>query len=200
MELFKDCSFGTVVPELERYGFATVPNLLAPRAIDRLLRESAGLGWHRAEPTFGTRRVVQDYFFVKKFPASSLYPAVGRELEDLLNDAFFKITPHPIAEPLHFNEFRLQRYPPGSKGIEPHRDGPQTRYLVALIVLRHGGQLCFCEDGSRSGSISVESEPGDLILMRGVGFLGSGFQPWHYVNSSKKVERLTLGMRQVVWN
>lgn len=96
---------------------------------------------------------------------------------------------------LVFNEFRLQRYEKNSIGITPHKDGKSKLNMICIFVLKGGGVFGLCDDRSGSNPQIIDAQPGHVIIMRAPGFMGSSYQPFHFVKDIYE-ERLIFGVRQ----
>jgi hypothetical protein len=183
-----------IVHDLRTHGIAVIPHLLSDEAVHCMIAESKGYPWRRAAPVVGKRQVKQDYRVVSKMPPHSTAHPVARRLEQFICDHLWSKSPQAFKSRPRFNDLRMQQYPKGSAGIDPHLDGVWCRDIIALFVLYAGGALYICEDEHRTAAVPIRSNPGDLILMRGVGLWGSMMQPWHYVSDIEEM-RMTFGLR-----
>ena len=143
----------------------------------------------------GERVVRQQMESCNPVPADGELARTCRVLQELLARTFGQLQPYPFDEPLRLDRWSLQRYPHGSLGITPHRDGRRFINLVALIVLAGEGRFYVCADRAGSGRRDLESGPGRVLLMRAPGFLCSRRRPLHGV-SHLRGERCVLGVRQ----
>ena len=100
----------------------------------------------------------------------------------------------PPLEALPLNDLVLQRYPPGARGITPHRDHVRYVGLVAIVQLSGDGRFGLCADRSGTGARVLAAGPGDGILMRAPDFGGAKDRPFHFLDGIT-VERYSLGMR-----
>jgi len=90
----------------------------------------------------------------------------------------------------------LQRYEEESIGITPHKDGLSYISLVCVFVIGGQGNFYVCSDRSGNNPIEIDASPGNVILMRAPGFLGSeDGRPFHYVTNIRE-PRYTFGLRQ----
>jgi hypothetical protein len=68
--------------------------------------------------------------------------------------------------------------------------------LVCVFVIGGQGSFYVCSDRSGNDSIEIDASPGNVILMRAPGFLGSeGERHFHYVTDIRE-PRYTFGLRQ----
>lgn len=184
----------SLVSDLSRAGAVVIPSVLLQSTIADLLDEAESFSWQPCP----RRKVRQEYEYVIDFPEGSLYRTLRVALERHLTEGFLRHMPRPVTLPLTFNFARLQRYPEGSIGIDPHRDGDSCRSVIALFVLEGGGRFCLCDDKETRAHMRVlEHDAGDLILMRGSDFLGENIQPIHFVEGVEE-RRVTYGLRHAV--
>ncbi|MEI6864065.1 MAG: hypothetical protein WCK46_01700 [Candidatus Adlerbacteria bacterium] len=171
------------VEDIKKYGAGTVPDFLKPDVRCNLLLELSQHAMVRQPAEWGPHKVKQALKMVGLLPDGSMFLQVRDELAEWLNDKFSTVFPNHLSRPLCFTEMSVQTYDPGPVGVEPHYDGVSVINLIALLVLEGNGQFCTCED--RVGTIThpIRNEPGDLLLMRGPGFLGSPQQVLHRINN-----------------
>jgi hypothetical protein len=153
-------------------------------------------GWRRARPVVGEgeRQVLQDFELTQQFPAESPFRAVAADIDVVLRAAAARIAPDPLPAGFCINDLILQRYPPGSRGITPHRDHLRYRGLVALLIVAGDGRFCLCEDRRGAGAREMPASAGDLLLMRAPGFAGGSARPFHFLDGIA-VERFSFGLR-----
>jgi hypothetical protein len=146
----------------------------------------------------GDYDVRQELEVCRSVPEDSIFAQVQRQLEEELNEAFGRVEPLPWPdeemERLRFNEAALQRYPSGSLGLSPHRDGKRYRFVIAIVVLSGKGTFAVCDDRAGTNPHPVAAEPGRCILLRAPGFRGIEKRPFHYVSDVTE-ERLVLTLR-----
>ncbi|MCX6819861.1 MAG: hypothetical protein NT019_01030 [Candidatus Adlerbacteria bacterium] len=171
------------VEEIKKYGAGTVSDFLKLDVRQALLGELSQHAMVRQPAEWGPHKVKQALKMVGLLPEGSLFLQVRDELALWLNNEFSTKFPNHLSLPLCFTEMSVQAYDPGPIGVEPHYDGVSVINLIALLVLEGNGQFCTCED--RAGTIThpIRNEPGDLLLMRGPGFLGSPQQVLHRINN-----------------
>jgi alkylated DNA repair dioxygenase AlkB len=160
-----------------------------------LLAELETLTFSEQPERFGAYNVFQRFSAIETFDATSACARFASHTAHTLNDWFQSGTYDVLAQPLVFTDLVANRYPPGEMGISPHRDGKSFINIIAVAVLEGKGRFCFCDDRDGTNPREVIHQPGDIILMRGVGFNGRNFQPFHFVDQIT-ARRTTFGMRQ----
>ena len=103
----------------------------------------------------------------------------------------------PLDYPFVINDFIVQRYLPGRKGITPHRDHVRYRGLVAIIVLGGTGSFWICSNRKGAGRCDIPAPPGSLLLMRAPDFAGRTDRPFHALSEITET-RYSFGMRHDV--
>ena len=179
-------------------GYARLPEAADPAFLRLVRREVEAGPFQRFEGSFGKVRQEIEGFDVEApmegFPRvrelaaelTALVRAHGRGLRGL---ATWTV-----------NEVGVARYRPGSLGITPHLDGRWYRRLVAVLTVHGRARFAVC--GSRDPGDVVEeweTEPGDLVLMRGPGLARHrDGRPFHLVEGPRRGTRLSLGLRMSV--
>jgi hypothetical protein len=151
----------------------------------RPARESIGKGDHV---------VYQRMEVCDRFPAGSGFIALRDEFQSLWEASFVEGPDYPFEGPVRFNDLMLQRYPPGELGITPHRDRRGYRNVICLFVLAGRGRFGVCADRSGASAREIPNAPGELILTRAPGFLGSRARPFHFVRDITE-PRYVFGLR-----
>ena len=179
---------------LAREDAVAVP-LLAPAACLSLIAASADLAFRRAKPVVGegARAVHQDFDICLAIPEGHRLWHLASAFERLTAAALAGMAAPPLAE-FRVNDVVMQRYPPGARGITPHRDHVRYRGLVAILQLSGDGRFCVCADRAGSGARAISAGPGDAILMRAPGFAGRRDRPFHFLDGIT-AERYSFGMR-----
>lgn len=176
-------------------GGASVPSFITGDERGALLEELSRMTLTEQPAEVGAYNVRQSFSSVMSFIPSGKFEQTYLRVESCLRIWFDSLTPSPLREPLRFTDLVVQQYPPGTIGISPHHDGKSFVNIIAVLVLEGQGRFAFCNDREGNGARNISNEPGDLILMRGVGFDGSDFQPFHFVDSITS-KRTTFAMRQ----
>jgi hypothetical protein len=130
------------------------------------------------------------------FQQDSGYVLLKNSFQDLLEQRLAELETYPFEMALNFNSMVLQRYEEGTLGITPHKDGLSYINLVCVVVIGGRGSFYVCSDRSGTDAIEIDASPGNVILMRAPGFLGSKDErPFHYVTDIRET-RYTFGLRQ----
>ena len=174
---------------------AAVLPLLRPEDCRPYIAAGAGLSYRSARPVIGEgeRAVHQDFDICLSIPRPHRLWALTQAVERLVARALAAMDAPPL-EALPLNDLVLQRYPPGARGITPHRDHVRYVGLVVIVQLSGDGRFGLCAERSGAGARPLTAGPGDGILMRAPGFAGAKDRPFHFLDRIT-VERYSLGMR-----
>ena len=174
---------------------AAVLPLLPPADCRPFIEAGADLSFRSAKPVIGEgeRAVYQDFDICLSIPEPHPLWQLTQAVERLVADALAAMDTPPL-EALPLNDLVLQRYPPGARGITPHRDHVRYVGLVVIVQLSGDGRFGLCADRSGTDARVLEAGPGDGILMRAPGFGGDAHRPFHFLDGIT-VERYSLGMR-----
>ena len=156
----------------------------------------AALTFREARPVLGKpgREVYQDLELTTDIPEDSPLLALAQRLRSDLRAVLDRMEPPPLDYPFVVNDFIVQRYAPGRRGITPHRDHVRYRGLVAIIVLGGTGRFWVCDDRKGGGRRDVPAPPGSLLLMRAPDFAGRADRPFHALSDVTET-RYSFGMR-----
>lgn len=187
-----------VCEELTERGATSVP-LLDAAVCAELLEEAERYTYRPAIAVVGKgeRRVYQRMGVYPELPPGSRYRLLARSFQRLFDRALRRLSDSPFESPPVFNDLMLQRYETGTLGISPHRDHISYRNIICLIVVAGSGRFCICEDREGSGVVEIRGRPGDVILTRAPGFLGSELCPFHSVSDIVGT-RYVFGLRHEV--
>ena len=174
---------------------AAVLQLLAPEDCRPFIESGGELSFRSAKPVIGEgeRAVYQDFDICLSIPRTHTLWQLTYAVEVLVADALATMNAPPL-EALPLDDLVLQRYPPGARGITPHRDHVRYVGLVVIVQLSGDGRFGLCADRSGSDARALKAGPGDGILMRAPGFDGRKDRPFHFLDRIT-VERYSLGMR-----
>ena len=70
------------------------------------------------------------------------------------------------------NDFAIQRYKKGSKGIGIHKDGMRYHCLVFIICLSGSSRLFHCQDRQGTNRPVIDDSPGQLVILKAPAFAG----------------------------
>lgn len=159
----------------------------------------AELTFRDARPVLGKpgEEVYQDLELTVDIPGNSPLVVLAKRLESDLQNALDRMEPPPLDYPFVINDFIVQRYLSGRKGITPHRDHVRYRGLVAIIVLGGTGSFWICSDRKGAGRCDIPAPPGSLLLMRAPDFAGHTDRPFHALSEITET-RYSFGMRHDV--
>jgi hypothetical protein len=190
--LSEKLNLGSLIPLIDKHSAISIP-LLEESDRLQLLGEVRNLSY-TAQQEYLPNGVREQLSSSVEFPRNSLCVAFAQSLEQAIADQTEEMSPYPFNHPFRLNELMAQHHEAGSLGITPHRDFLYNRNLIGVLIIEGKGQFWLCDDRTGTNARPVRSEPGDLILMRGPGFMGSDYRPMHFVDSIS-TERFTLGMR-----
>jgi hypothetical protein len=142
-------------------------------------------------------RVFQDFDVCFPAPRIGAFEDLAAELEAGLFAAGASLANNPFETRFQFDDFAIQRYPPGSRGIGIHRDGKRYKNIVVIITL--AGQSRLFSSASRTGETRkrINDRPGRLVLLSADGFAGrynEESRPLHGVDCVRG-GRLSIGLR-----
>ena len=198
-DFFLPCNLNiaSILKELSFLG-ATSTKILDEDFRVALLREAQAYNYEPEDEIVGSgdRVVRQQVSSFEDFHEDSGYILLKNSFQDLLEQRLAQLGTYPFEMALSFNSMVLQRYEEGAIGITPHKDGLSYINLVCVFVIGGQGSFYVCSDRSGKDSIEIDASPGNVILMRAPGFLGSeDLRPFHYVTDVRE-SRYTFGLRQ----
>lgn len=161
-----------------------------------LLQEAQSYNYRRARPSIGKgeKRVRQRMGVFNDLPAHSAFWTLTARFQSLWDETFADLRPSPFSQRPIFNDVMLQKYDTGHEGITPHMDRTAYRYIICLFVLAGRGRFCVCADRGGRDVREIPNAPGDVILTRAPGFLGSDVRPFHFVEDIRET-RYVFGLR-----
>ena len=174
-------------------------DLLDGEEIDCLVCEAGHQKFRvaQAEIAHKGRRVFQDFDVCFPAPRIGAFDALATLLEDGVNLASANLPEPPLNEDIKFEDFAIQRYPDGSRGIGIHRDGLRYRNLVAIITLAGSSRLFTCDNREGRRKRRIDDRPGRIVLLSAAGFAGredETARPLHGVDNVRG-GRLSIGFR-----
>ena len=184
-----------LLDRLEREHAVAAPALAAGYC-GWLLEEARAVPFREARPLVGRgERLVRQHMGVHNgFGADSRFHDLAAHYQAVWDGWLASMASDPFAPRLVFNDLMLQVYEPGEVGITPHVDRTSYRNLICLFVLEGRGRFGICEDRSGRGARIIAHEPGDVVLMRGPGFRGSDYRPFHFLDRITE-RRYVFGLR-----
>lgn len=177
-------------------GITSLPFLSAAE-IDLLVTDAQLASYRTATPEIEHlgRRVHQDFDVCFPAPRTGAFAALADCLETCLHSANAETDFLP--QGIKLNDFAIQRYPAGSRGIGIHRDGRRYHGLVIIITLAGESRLASCSDRAGGGKRRIDDRPGRIVLLTATGFDGrddESVRPLHTVDQVTE-GRLSLGFR-----
>ncbi len=187
-------AMAAALDQVAREDAAVVP-LLTPAECQEFIDAGADLAFRSAKPVIGEgeRAVYQDFDICLSIPRPHRLWQLTQAVERLIAAALGTMAEPPL-ETLPLNDLVLQRYPPGARGITPHRDHVRYVGLVVIVQMSGDGRFGLCADRSGADARVLDAGPGDGILMRAPDFGRAKDRPFHFLDGIT-VERYSLGMR-----
>ncbi len=189
-----DFEIDEVIASLSETGAVSLPIMNEERRV-KLLKEAQGYSYEE-QPEFHASGVQEQLSSFQALPPESLFCRLRDDFNELLlrklrsSDAL-----NIFSFPLHFTELSIQKYPAGSVGITPHRDGRSFVNLICVFMIGGQAEFALCDDRSGHNPTHLDTTPGNVIILRAPGFYASDFQPFHFVNNVTE-ERYVFGLRQ----
>ncbi|MBI5004385.1 hypothetical protein HZC00_04825 [Candidatus Kaiserbacteria bacterium] len=178
---------------------ATALASLDTSELERLCDEARALPFHDVEVVTKTG-VVQNFRSCDTLPEDGALRSLMQAAEVVIDDQLHRKY-QVIQTPLRFNEGVVQVYREAAisqkYSISPHRDHKECINVIAVFVLEGEASFCVCKERSGADPEVISSRPGDLILMRGYGFLGLP-RPFHFVDNVKQGTRISFGLRHLM--
>lgn len=143
------------------------------------------------------RSTFQDFDICFPAPREGVFDNLATYLETSLWEAGQALPQNPFAQPFRLEDFAIQNYPAGSRGIGIHRDGQRYHHIVIIICLDGLSRLFSCNDRSGTGKRTIDDRPGRMVLLSAPGFsnrTGEDARPLHGVDRIAQ-GRLSLGFR-----
>ena len=190
-----DFDLNWVVRELCAHGAVSFPVLPDSRR-QELLKEAGQYPYKEQPEIVEPAKVREQLSSFKNFGEESLFMKLRDDFTELLLRKAASLSPLPLfTTPLAFNEMSLQLYKRGSIGITPHKDGLSKVNLVCVFILKGKADFALCDDRAGSSPRYLDIARGNVILLRGPGFLGRQYRPFHTITNVTE-ERLVFGLRQ----
>ena len=166
------------------------------------LREmTAAQTFRTATPTIEYRgnSVRQDFDVCFPAPRQGAFDSLATCIEACIGAACEGMRVPPLTDRPRLNDFAIQRYPTGSRGIGIHRDGRRYRGLVVIVTLGGGSRLFTCDDRDGRNLRPLDDRPGRLVLLSAAGFAGREAEDARPLHGVDRVTggRLSLGFRHL---
>jgi len=190
-----DFDITDVICELVEHGAVSLPMIPEIRR-GELLDEAQTYTYEDQPEIVGGGLVREELSSVTEFPDNSLFWRLKNDFTELFTRKISTLKVKDLfSTSLLFNDMSLQRYRVGSIGITPHKDGKSRINLICVFILTGQAEFAICDDRSGSNARFLDTMAGNLIILRGPGFLNSEVQPFHFVRNITH-ERIVFGLRQ----
>ena len=192
-------SFGAkeILNNLDKYGGVSLP-VISENFRKELFSEALTYEYHKQPEVVGKGLVREEISSSDIFPYGSLFFKLKESFESSFLKGLANLDERNVFEKgLRFNEMSLQHYEKDSIGITPHMDGRSMINLICVFILKGESKFALCDDRSAANPYYLDTTPGNVIIMRGPGFRGSDFRPFHFVTDIAS-DRIVFGLRQVV--
>lgn len=174
----------------------TVP-CLSVQECDRLAVLADKLSYRSASPVMGAKEALVYQDFELNYSLSPNHPfwKLATTLEELMSLALTKISAKWVSPATYtINDLIVQRYPPGCKGITPHRDHLAYRIIIAILLVSGDGEFRIHRSRDEPEGQVIPFCPGDLLVMGAPGIFAGFSRPFHCVAGISRLRR-TIGMR-----
>lgn len=144
-----------------------------------------------------TTRVFQDFDVCFPCPRTGLFDQLAESLEEGLFAAGAALPENPFQTRFRLDDFAIQRYPMGSRGIGIHRDGKRYKHIVVILTLAGCSRLFSTATRTGEDLQRIDDRPGRLVLLSADGFAGRSGEdarPLHGVDQVA-AGRLSIGFR-----
>ena len=190
-----DFDFERVLKDLVQYGASSVAILPKERRM-ALVAEAESYTYIKQPEMAESPLVREQLSSCMTFLENGLFFKLKNDFIQLLNEKITMFDAHQMFKtPLALSEMSLQLYEKGSLGITPHRDGKSRINIICVFILKGRATYALCDNRAGENQVYLDSSPGNVIFMRGPGFLGSEYQPFHTVKDITE-ERIVFGLRQ----
>lgn len=164
--------------------------------IAEMVASTADLSFRAATAVVGND-VHQDMEVCFPAPRIGAFDACASLLEEGVNS--WRERPEFIQSPVHLNDFAVQRYAQGSKGIGIHKDGLRYKYLVFIITLKGQSRLFATDKRDGGQRFAIDDRPGRLVMIKAPEFgdFDASKRLLHGVDNIQS-GRLSIGFRHEV--
>lgn len=186
--------FEQAIQDLKHFPAVSIP-FFSALEMQRMRAEIDEFEFRTATPVVGNQ-VFQDFDVCFPAPLIGACQACARLLEALVAHCQKK-DPGLCESEYTINDFAVQRYPKGSKGIGIHKDGLRYRQFVFIITLAGQSQFFVCADRQGTEKKIINDRAGQLVILAAPGFSGlktAQDRPLHGVDDVAG-GRLSIGFR-----
>ena len=188
-QAFHDALDGFANPDCDYTSF----DFFTEEEIEALIVQSSDISFRKATEIVGNN-VHQDMDVCFPAPRIGSFDACARLLESLIQ-SWEKFDTYLLPE-FHLNDFAVQRYGAGSKGIGIHKDGLRYKNLIIIITLSGESRLFHTDKREGGTRVKIDDKPGRIVLLKATGFGGEtqDKRALHGVDNIK-TGRLSIGFR-----
>ncbi|MGH3873650.1 MAG: alpha-ketoglutarate-dependent dioxygenase AlkB [Pseudonocardiaceae bacterium] len=180
----------TLLGEVIEQGAAFAGDVVRRQFCDQLVVELRDGPYQPVESLVGQVRQEAESFVVSATELDS-YPALTCLCTELTRQVHWRGIPEWVP-----NEVAVQRYPPGSVGITPHRDQRRYAQLVAVVTVAGSAPFTLCHNRDGDPIRTWQADEGSLVLLRGPGLAGDpDGRPMHSVGGPTGTPRTSIGIR-----
>ena len=149
------------------------------------------------EISYKSNRIFQDFDICFPAPRIDAFDRFAHCLETGLFQAGQMMTPSPFSIDFRFDDFAIQRYPPGSRGIGVHRDGVRYQHIVVIATLSGQSRLFTTPNRNGAQRRVIDDRPGRIVLLSAPAFAGRTGEVARPLHGVDQVQggRLSLGLR-----
>lgn len=191
---FLDFDIDRILADIFVFGGVSFPVLGNFQALD-LFAEALRCSYDKRQEYYGKHGVHQDLWVFEDFREDSAFLKLRDDFTDMIN---YKLSTAKVLRPydknVSFNEAIMQKYEKDSSGITPHMDGLSYIDLIAVFLIYGKGDFYLCRDREGRDPRKLDGTPGNVILLRAPGFMGSQRRPFHCLKNITE-ERYTFGLR-----
>ncbi len=187
-------AFDRAVFSLARQPFAC-PQFFARDEIDAMRDAALALPFRRARAVAGAG-ISQDFDICFPAPLDGVFANLATALERHCA-ALHSRCPDLFDQPVRLNDFAVQRYAAGARGIGVHKDNACYRQLIFIITLAGQSELFVCRDRQGRDRQIIDDQPGHLVILPAPGCIyvpDPAQRPFHGVDNVTQ-GRLSLGLR-----
>ena len=151
----------------------------------------------QSEIVHGENRVFQDFDVCFPAPRIGAFDQLAESLETGLSTAGAALPYNPFAARFRLDDFAIQRYPAGSRGIGIHRDGKRYKHIVVIITLAGRSRLFSTATRDGQHRRPIDDRPGRLVLLSAdvcAGRYGEDSRPLQGVDQGQAGRR-SIGLR-----
>jgi hypothetical protein len=172
---------GTALIATQEVGAAHLPEALTAQFLSRLQTEIEHLPYEPLPDQIGPVRQNADLFIARG--GMTEVPAIAELRDCLVRRLTDDVAAANTLTGWWPNEAYVQRYPPGSFGVSPHRDSVQFTQLIAVFTTQGRARFAICRDRSGTDRLTEwQTAPGSLVLVRGVVSGHPPNRPFHTVD------------------